>query len=237
MEPEESGRLKVVLKTLGMKQAEIEETLQLVERNPAEALAKLRAILKPVAPDVVEVLERVARGGAAGAPTVRIPADPDFGFETARQIVSPGLGYLLVEKRPGLGRRLLKAYTSGGGLEGLILDFAGGLALRGPKVSVVRPLKEPADVFEALVTFLEGYRKAAVLAELHGAVDVPVLERAYDITAPREAVLMVQAEPGTLSDEARVRLQRKFWTVTSSLEKQPGRRRPVLMVSLTRPTG
>lgn len=232
----EAGRLKVVLKALGMKQAEIEETLQLVERNPAEALSKLRAILKPVAPDVVEALERMARGGA-GAPTVRIPVDPEFGFEAARQVISPGLGYLVVERKPGLARKLLKAYTSSGGHEGLILDFAGGLALRGPKVAVVRSLKEPADVLEALQTFLGEHRKAAVLAEIQGAGDVPVLEQAFDITAPRETVLMVQAEPGTLPDEARARLQRKLWTVTASTEKLEGKRRPVLMVSLTRPTG
>lgn len=233
----EHGRLRVVLKALGMKEGEIAETLQLVERNPAEALSKLRAILKPVAPDVVEALERLAKGGPAGAPTLRIPVDPDFGFEAARQLVSPSQGYLLVEKRPGLGRRLLKAYTSAPGQEGIILDFAGGLALRGPKVSVVRPLKEPADVLEALRTFLGEHRKSVVLAEVQGVGNVPVLEQAFDVTAPQEAVLLVQAEPGVLSDEIRVRLQRRFWTVTASTEKLEGKRRPVLIVSLARPTG
>lgn len=233
----ESGRLKVVLKSLGMREDEVASTLRLVERNPAEALAKLRAILKPAAPDVVEFLERMARGGPAGGPSLRIPVDPDFGFEAARQLASPGQAYLFVEKKPGLARKLLKACTSGGGQEGLILDFAGGLVLRGPKVSVVRSLKEPADVIEALRTFLEEYRKSVVLAEIQGAGDVPVLEQAFDITGPREAVLLVQAEPGALPDEARARLRRKLWTVAASTEKLEGKRRPVLMVSLTRPSG
>ncbi len=233
----ESGRLKIVLKSLGMREDEIAATLRLVERNPAEALAKLRAILKPVAPDVVESLERMVRDAPAGGPTLRIPVDPDFGFEAARQLASPGQAYLFVEKRPGLARKLLKAYTSAEGQEGLILDFAGGLALRGPKVAVVRSLKEPADVLEALQTFLEEHRRSVVLAEFQGAGDVPVLEQAFDITGPREAVLLVQAEPGTLSDEARARLRRRLWTVTASTQKIEGKRRPVLMFSLTRPTG
>ncbi|MEM3087178.1 MAG: hypothetical protein QXO51_03430 [Halobacteria archaeon] len=231
----ESGRLRVVLKALGMKEAEVDSTLKLIEKSPAEALAKLRAILKPVAPDMVEFLERMAKGGPPGGPTLRMPVDPDFGFEAARQLVSPGQGYLLVEKKPGLARKLLKAYTSAGGQEGIILDFAGGLALRGPKVSVVRPLKEPSDVLEALRAFLEEHRKSVVLAEIQGAGDLPVLEHAFDITGPQEAVLLIQAEPGALPDDARARLRRRFWTVAASTQKIEGKRRPVLMVSLTRP--
>lgn len=230
----EMGRMRVVLRSLGMKEGEVDETLQLVQTSPSEALAKLRAILRPIAPDLVEALERHARGETRG-PTLRIPLDPDFGFEAARQVLSPGQGYLVVEKRPGLARRLLKAYTSPGGQEGIILDFAGGLALRGPKITVVRPLKNPEDVMEALRTFLAEHRKAAVLAELRGAEDVPVLLQAFDVTSPQETVLVAQAEPDTLPAEARARLQKRFWTVTAALERQESRRRPVLMVSMTRP--
>lgn len=234
---QETGRLKVVLKSLGMRDAEIEEAVRLAESRPAETLSKYRAVLRPVAPDVVEALERAAKGEPPGGPTLRIPVDPDFGFEAARQLLSPGQGYLLVEKRPGLARRLLKAYTSGGGREGVILDFPGGLILRGPKISVVRPLKEPSDVLEALGELLRENRGMAVLAELQGPGDAPVIEQVLEVTGPRDAVLLVQAEPGALPEEARGRLRRKFWVIDFRTEKPQGRRRPVLMVSLTRPAG
>lgn len=229
-----SSRLPEALRTLGMKETDVEETLRLVEANPAEALAKFRAILKPVAPDVVEELERRARVGP-GQPTLRIPVDPEFGFETARQILSPGQGYLLIERKPGLARRLMKAYTSRG-QEGLLLDFDQGLALAGPKVAVARALESPEHVVEALESFLAERRRAAVLAELRGDEDISSVERALDAAMAREAVLIAQAEPDTLSPERRTRLQKKFWTVTSFTEKG-GRRRPVETVSLTRPTG